>query len=648
MDKNVLQSGELSVFTDEKKVLVRGEQVPLPALSYKLLIRLMQSWPETVSQNDLLNDVWGDVCVQNNTLNQRVKLLRQSLKAAGIDTPCIDLERGLGFRFAQRVEKAETSNKLSKKTSLGSIKPLNKSNSKVKLSLIAGIFAALGTGGFLLFSNLVYSNLNSQQSTQQPTTADATLITMAVQTVIQQPSGINNLSESVAQEIVSVLTEVNRFSIIDQGLVNSPFQDQSWLPSNSNLETPSWFTQISLNTVQNNFQIRVEVKQLNKSEPVWQNVYNVDRDDVYFSKFDIVSDLKSALLPHDRQQIKYRTAPNLLNPTAYDLYLRSKNYQERNTPRDNVLAHELLAEAYQLSPSCLDIMTGYANVLADGVRYGHVTPTALKTIETLGQKAKQLFPHVAKSYLGMGYFHLAQSQWLEAKTEFNKALKIQPHLKEALVGLTQASLALGEFDVAITQIETLKLTTPNATDAIVLNAHLLKNLQLTARALKEYQKVLRVEPDNLEAALGLAEISLERKAFGEFWQQIERISKYSSSTTKQVELELRAMFLQRKFTPLLAKYEQLQNSDTKHRFNDKTLNLVKGSQLLAADKINEPALFELTERIKNQINHSNLALEHLEILLVLMKDVASKEDVLTWQKEKEKRIARLQMTTFSS
>ena len=641
MKDKILTSGELSVFINEKKVFVKGESLILPALSYKLLVRLMQAWPETVSQNDLLNDVWGDVCVQNNTLNQRVKLLRQSLKEAGIESPCIDLERGIGFRFAQKVEIKEPVEKNA---------AIENTSQKVKLPLIAGSLAALGLGGFLVFSNLVYSGLNSQTASQNaaPISATSLPLSIAVRTVINQSQKPDGISNSVAQEIVSVLNEVNQLSVIDKGRVDTSMSDSSWLTAKSPGVQPKYFSQLKVAPIHEGFQISVEVKQLNKSAPVWEKVYNVRSEDVYFSKFDIVADLKSALLPYDKQKINYRTAANLLNPTAYDLYLRSKIYQDRNTVKDNTLAHELIAEAYQLSPSCLDIITGYSSVLADGITYGHIKPTESATMEKLGEKANQLFPHVAKGYLSLGYYYLTQSQWIQAKTEFEKALSMQPHLKDALVGLTEATLALGDFSMASENIETLRLISPSATDALVLNAHYLNKLQLSVQAEKEYQKVLKVEPDNIEALLGLAETSLQSSSFDEFWQQIEYVSKFSVPTTKQVELELRALFLQRQFQSVLDKFESTQQSRPNFRLNDKTLNLLEASKLLVAGKNETVHLTNFIEKIKTQLSHSENELINVDLLIVLLDEMAKPNAVTFWRQEKQKHIAKLQMKTLSS
>ncbi|WP_299489685.1 winged helix-turn-helix domain-containing protein [uncultured Shewanella sp.] len=80
-----------------------GEEVALPRLSYQLLCVLCDAAPGIVSQETLMQQVWPDLVVGDETLKQRVKLLRKSLKDSVNSPVYIEVVRGRGYRIFPKV-----------------------------------------------------------------------------------------------------------------------------------------------------------------------------------------------------------------------------------------------------------------------------------------------------------------------------------------------------------------------------------------------------------------------------------------------------------------------------------------------------------------------------------------------------------------
>jgi len=80
-----------------------GEVVDLPDLSYRLLAALVERAPVMISKDDLIDSVWGEVVVSDETLMQRVKLLRQALGDDSQNPRYIASVRGRGYRLAAPV-----------------------------------------------------------------------------------------------------------------------------------------------------------------------------------------------------------------------------------------------------------------------------------------------------------------------------------------------------------------------------------------------------------------------------------------------------------------------------------------------------------------------------------------------------------------
>ncbi|MCL1078938.1 transcriptional regulator [Parashewanella spongiae] len=74
-------------------------EIALPWLSYQLLCVLCKAAPAIVSQQTIMDEVWGDTVVGDETLKQRIKLLRKSLGDDATNPKYIEAIRGRGYRI---------------------------------------------------------------------------------------------------------------------------------------------------------------------------------------------------------------------------------------------------------------------------------------------------------------------------------------------------------------------------------------------------------------------------------------------------------------------------------------------------------------------------------------------------------------------
>ncbi|WP_057831920.1 winged helix-turn-helix domain-containing protein [Colwellia sp. TT2012] len=87
-------------------IVYRGnETLSLPKLSYDLLVALVEHSPALLSQQDLMEKVWPDRVIGDETLKQRVKLLRRSLGDNASAPNYIEAVRGRGYRLLPQVKR---------------------------------------------------------------------------------------------------------------------------------------------------------------------------------------------------------------------------------------------------------------------------------------------------------------------------------------------------------------------------------------------------------------------------------------------------------------------------------------------------------------------------------------------------------------
>jgi two-component system phosphate regulon response regulator PhoB len=91
--------GVLRIDRGAHRVWVKGEEIELTALEFKLLVTLLDRKNRVQSRSALLDEVWGVVAdVTTRTVDTHVKRLRQKLGAAG---DYVETVRGVGYRFAE-------------------------------------------------------------------------------------------------------------------------------------------------------------------------------------------------------------------------------------------------------------------------------------------------------------------------------------------------------------------------------------------------------------------------------------------------------------------------------------------------------------------------------------------------------------------
>ena len=101
--------GDLLLDAGTQEVTRNGVVVPVPRLSFKLLLSLARHAPNVVSAEELEEEVWAGLVVDRGTVNKRVLLLRKVLSKGQGEDPYIAVIRGSGYRLIVPVERVDSS-----------------------------------------------------------------------------------------------------------------------------------------------------------------------------------------------------------------------------------------------------------------------------------------------------------------------------------------------------------------------------------------------------------------------------------------------------------------------------------------------------------------------------------------------------------
>ncbi|MGB5658440.1 MAG: winged helix-turn-helix domain-containing protein [Thermoanaerobaculia bacterium] len=99
--RQILHFGDLTVDLEARQVTRSGEELQLGRLSFDLLAALIQAAPAALSSDDIVQRVWSGEIVSDETVKQRVSLLRRALGQAPGRDYVVTL-RGFGYRLGMR------------------------------------------------------------------------------------------------------------------------------------------------------------------------------------------------------------------------------------------------------------------------------------------------------------------------------------------------------------------------------------------------------------------------------------------------------------------------------------------------------------------------------------------------------------------
>lgn len=113
--------GDLRVDPGLRRVERAGSEIPLPGLSFDLLIALIEGAPDFLSQDRLIDQVWKGQVVSPETVTQRVKLLRDALADDSQNPRYVAGARGQGYRLIAPVTAADRTARRADWTTRGAI-----------------------------------------------------------------------------------------------------------------------------------------------------------------------------------------------------------------------------------------------------------------------------------------------------------------------------------------------------------------------------------------------------------------------------------------------------------------------------------------------------------------------------------------------
>jgi TolB-like protein len=282
-----------------------------------------------VSKDELIARVWGDVVVSDETLMQRVRLLRQALGEDSQNRRYIASVRGRGYRLAAPVEPGRSRDR----------KATHKNSRRWQLGVAIGaiVIAVLGLA------------IGIQDEPRPPS-----ISTLAVLPFndLSEDQRFGYFADGMQEELLARLARLNEVSVLSRTSVERFRDTTDSIPDISRALGADGIIEGSVRVNDNRLRITVQLIDGEADQHLWAESYDEELtvENVFAIQEKVANSIAEALrAEYQRQQSAALGLPTT-NIEAYNLYLLGRHHTFRQTPEDLEMGAQYLEQAIERDP----------------------------------------------------------------------------------------------------------------------------------------------------------------------------------------------------------------------------------------------------------------------------------------------------------
>jgi eukaryotic-like serine/threonine-protein kinase len=275
----------------------------------------------------------------------------------------------------------------------------------------------------------------------------------------------------------------------------------------------------------NHLRIAVQLIEPETGRQLWAEEYDRQVKDVFAIQSEVARSIAGSLeakLPA-KEQARLEKVPTA-NVTAYQYYLRGREYYNRSNPQDIEYAAQLFKEAIRADPDFALAHSGLAMAyLRKFVDDAGASWLSISCAEA--HKAVALAPSLAESYNALGSCYLTSGKQGESREAYRRSIALNPSYLPSIRNYSNLLINHGDMDEAVRWLKKAHALDP--TDAITCQkiAYIYILLNEPDQVDRWLDKGLASAPDNLLLQVMKGHVLWRRGQFDRALQNTERVLK---------------------------------------------------------------------------------------------------------------------------
>jgi DNA-binding winged helix-turn-helix (wHTH) protein/tetratricopeptide (TPR) repeat protein len=395
---------------NQRRLLYKGQPVPLKSKILDLLLYLVQRRGELVVKDDLMREIWPDAIVEENNITVSMSILRKTL-GDRMDQQFIETIPRQGYRFVADV-------------------------TEVLLEM-----TARGTGPIALSTAVQEELIDS-------------LAVIPTESPGDDPN-VEYLSDGITESIINMLSRIPKLRVLACSTVFR-FKRKNLDPKEVGLQlNVRAVMMIRVLRLGEKLIIRSELVKVSDGSQLWGEQYNRSPSDILAVQDEIAKaiseNLKFTLSSHDQVRLTEKATANI---EAYNLYLRGRYFWNRYSKEWVLKAVEAFKQAILIDSQYALAYSGIADAYFRLSNVYSSPAEVLPKAKDAALRAVEIDDNLAEAHSSLGLVKVYYDHdWVGAESEFRKALKLNPQLLSAHQRLGSYLTFRGRFEEALRYYE---------------------------------------------------------------------------------------------------------------------------------------------------------------------------------------------------
>ena len=437
-----------------------GNALHLRSQSTDILFLLARRSGELVSKADLIENIWPDTFVTDDSLVQCIADIRRALNDT--DHKIVQTVPKKGYKLNAVLIPGDGRSKPALSSS--PLSRLFRSSWSLFPIVLAGV---VGIAYFTWQTSTDFEPLD-------PTKANLPLPekpSIAVLAFDDQSQGADKgyLSDAISEEI---LTRLSRFPDLFVIAKNSSFYYRNKSATTRDIAAElgvRYIVEGSQQKAGDSLRVTAQLVDATAGNTIWADAYDRDLVDIFALQKDITRAI-AATLEENINQAEYNRL--LRQPTesleAYELVNRGRAERLKFTPEGHELALKLSEKALIIDPSYSEAHFSLAWVHINCFRWAwcgdRPQEMALDRAFRSARKAIALDPDSSLAYWVLANATMQSGNLEQAAIEYDRSISLNPNSAGVLADSTEALVYLGRMDEGITRIQTAIRLNPHHPD----------------------------------------------------------------------------------------------------------------------------------------------------------------------------------------
>jgi TolB-like protein/DNA-binding winged helix-turn-helix (wHTH) protein/tetratricopeptide (TPR) repeat protein len=529
----IYRAGDLTIDTGRQRVLRDEREIPLPKLSFDLLLTLVRAAPNVVTLDALTQEVWPNVVVSPETLSQRVKLLRVALGDDSRNPRYIASLRGRGYRFIQPVVNLSSREDAEHIAAAApQAAPARRGRYLPWLGGAALVVAAIGA--VLLMSD--------NRERERPDTP-ARLIAAAPSTRTVAVLPFQHLGDEADNEYIAFglaegllhrLASIRDLTLIARTSSFAAAQPGADAQTIGQKLNARYLIEGSVQRAGRRLRVTAQLIDSASGAHVWSLRFDRTLEDIFAVEDEITQHVAQALqvtLTEDRHPYAR------FGTDAYLALLQGRALMATRRTVDAERAIERFKHVTEIAPdfamAYVDLANAHVNLGNLRAQYLFSDPTkdAIRQAHPLVEKALQLDEALGEAYVLRGFIKAFEGEVAGAEADYRNGLELAPNYGLGYEQFTEfLETELHQFDEALAAIDRARLVDPLRPRTHYMKGRMLAGIGSFKEAEGLYLRALEIAPDFYPALLRLGEIHWRQGRFAEAVKLGERAAAIEASS----------------------------------------------------------------------------------------------------------------------